>query len=256
MPPVGQPPTIGFVTRVHRMPGHYVKQSEPVLDVRVAMNILTICAPVPGKIMRAKQVGDIIAPGDPMIEVTEVGTPTWELFIAYRRADSPGHAGHVGERLITDFGPGQVFKDIESLPPGLDFVDVVRDRLQRAVVMVVIIGPRWLDPRLNDPEDLHHEEIRTALQRGIHVQPVLVDGARMPRKDDLPEDIRPLTRRHAIEVSDGRWDYDMDRVSKAIAPALAASPRRKAFLDQVPPLTPGPGPQWIQDNPPLDENSR
>jgi len=238
------------------MPGHYVNQYEPVLDLRVGLDILTLCSPEAGKIMRSREIGEVVNPGEPVLEVTTVGRPTWELFIAYRRADAPGHAGRVGERLIANFGSGQVFKDIESLPPGVDFVDYVRDMLQRAVVMVVIIGPRWLlGRRIHNPEDLHREEIRTAVKRGIHTLPVLVDGAHMPPENEFPEDIRLLARRQAVEITDTRWDYDVGQLSQAIARALSESPRRQAFLAQVPPLTMGGGWQWIEDNPTPNKKS-
>jgi hypothetical protein len=65
----------------------------------------------------------------------------------------------------------------------------------------------------------------------------------------LPEDIRALARRNAIEISDTRWDYDAGCVIAVIEATLANSPRRKAFLQQVPPWTSGPRKQWIEDNP-------
>src|SRR5438552_2723010 len=119
MPPLGDPPVRGRVAKVHRMPGHYVKEGEPVLDVRVGLHIVTLCSPEAGKVMRARDVGEAIGFGEMAFEVTGVGTPTWEVFIAYRWKDSPGHAGRLGERLIAAFGAGQVFKDVEALPPGL-----------------------------------------------------------------------------------------------------------------------------------------
>ncbi len=219
-------------------------------SIRVGIHILTICAPDEGKIMRCRSVTERVVPGDGVVEVTGVGTPTWELFIAYRRADAPGHAGRIGERLIANFGPGQVFKDIESLPPGVDFVDVVRDRLQRAVVMIVIIGPRWLDGRLHDPNDLHREEIRTALERNLVTIPVLVGGAHFPSRGDLPEDIQSLTRRQGLEVADTRWDYDIGKLSEAIVVGLSQSPKRQRFLAQFKPEWPdGPQWHWVTDNP-------
>lgn len=252
MPPIFEPPIPGRVIKVHRMPGHYVGQGEPVVDLRIGTHILTLCAPFAGKIMRCRKIGEIVRAGDTVIEVTGVGTPTWELFVAYRRTDAPGHAGRIGERLITYFGPGQVFKDVESLRPGVDFVAVVREMLQRAFAMVVIIGPGWLnDQRVRDHEDLHREEIRTALARGIHIVPVLVNSASVPRKDDLPDDIRPLLHRQAIEITDTRWDYDVGRLTQNLAQALAQSPKRQAFLAQVPPSG-HKGWQWIADNPEPD----
>lgn len=235
------------------MPGHYVGEGEPIVDLQIARHILTLCAPFGGKVIRCRDVGEVANAGDTVTEVTGVGTPTWELFIAYRRADAPGHAGRIGERLIRYFGPGQVFKDVESLSPGQDFVDVVREMLQRAFCMVVIIGPGWAaDQRIHDPDDLHREEIRTALERGIHIVPVLMNGATMPRKDDLPEDIQPLVRRQAVEVTDTRWDYDVGLLAQTVARALTRSPRRQRFLDQVPPWD-HKGPQWITDDPALDD---
>jgi TIR domain len=231
------------------MSGFYVGEREPIVDLQIGMHILTLCAPFAGKIMRCRDIGETVRAGDTVIEVTSVGTPTWELFFAYRRSDAPGHAGRIGERLIGYFGPGQVFKDIESQRPGVDFVHVVREMLQRAFAMVVIIGPRWLvDRRVDDPEDLHREEIRTALERGVHIVPVLVNGASMPRKNELPEDIRPLVRRQAIEITDTRWDYDVGQLAEHLARVLAGSPKRQRFLAQVPPWG-HEGAQWIEDDP-------
>jgi hypothetical protein len=246
------PPLPGRVIKVHRMPGHYAGEGEPVVDLQIGTHILTLCAPFGGKVMRCREIGVFVRAGDTVMEVTGVGTPTWEIFIAYRRGDAPGHAGRIGERLFAYFGPGQVFKDVESLSPGVDFVDVVRERLQGAFTMVVVIGPRWLnDQRIHDDEDLHREEIRTALARRIHIVPVLVNGASVPRNDDLPDDIRPLIRRQFIEITDTRWDYDVTLLTRNLTQVLAQSPTRQAFLAQVPPWE-HQGWQFIADNPKPD----
>jgi Ca2+-binding RTX toxin-like protein len=53
---------------------------------------------------------------------------------------------------------------------------------------------------------------------------VLVGGALMPKPEDLPEHIRPLSRREALELSDQRWDYDVGRLAdrlQEIVPAMA-----------------------------------
>ncbi len=187
------------------MPGHYVGESEPVIDVQVGTHRLTLCAPFAGKIMRSRGVGTLVQAGDVVTELTSVGTPTWELFVAYRQSDAPGHAGRIGAELRDYFGPGQVFKDVDSLPFGVDYIDFIREKLQRAFVMVVVIGPKWAsDSRLQEPDDLHREEIRTALQRGIQIIPVFVHGAPVPPKTSLPEDIRPLLRKNGIELTDKR----------------------------------------------------
>jgi hypothetical protein len=253
MPPIFTPPIKGRVQKIHRMPGHFVRHGDPIVDLQLegGPHLLTLCAPEDGKIMRCRDIGYIVSAGELVTELTGVGKPTWELFVSYRRRDALGHAGRVGDALIDYYGHGQVFKDLESLEPGEDFVDVLRDRLQRAYCMVVIIGPGWAsDERLHEADDLHREEIRTALERKIQIIPVLVHGATMPKGGELPEDIRPLARRQAVEITDSRWDFDVSRVTKKIDEVLAASPRRLRFLAQVPPWDYKGGWQFIADDPP------
>lgn len=253
MPPIATPPLKGRVSKIYRMPGHYVGQGEPIVDVELAEgpHVLTLCAPEAGKIMRCREIGYVVSAGELVTELTSVGTPTWELFVSYRRVDAPGHAGRIGGALIAHFGDGQVFKDIESLQPGQDFVEIVRAMLQRAFCMVVIIGPGWArDGRLHRADDLHREEIRTALERQIQIIPVLVHGATMPHSEELPEDIRPVARRQAVEITDTRWDYDVGRVIDRVEDVLAGSPRRQRFLAQVPAWDDPRGWQFVADDPP------
>ena len=253
MPPIFTPPLQGRVVKIHRMPGHYVGEGEPIVDLRLGYHILTLCAPFAGKVVRCRDVDDVVSAGDDVTEVTGVGKPTWELFIAYRRADAPGHAGRIGDGLFRRLGPGQVFKDVESLLLGQDFADVIREQLQRAFCMVVIIGPNWArDPRIHDPHDLHREEIRTALQRGIEIVPVRVNGAAIPMAEDLPEDIQPLVRKLAAEITDARWEYDVGVLADRVEGILARSPKRQRFLAQVPPWD-HEGWQWITDDPGPDD---
>ena len=245
-------PVPGRVIKVHRTPGSYVGEGDAIVDLQIDdVFRLTICAPFAGKVMRCRDVGVTLKQGEKVTELTGAGSPTWEMFVGSRRTDAPGHTGRIGERLINHFGAGQVFKDIESLGPGVNYVDVIREKLQLAHVMVVVIGPHWAnDPRLQDPDDLHREEIRTAIERGIHLLPVLVNGATMPRDSQVPADIQPLLRRQAIEITDTRWDYDVGGVIEHLEKVLEGSPRRKRFLAQVSPgwdLTPRL--HWITDNP-------
>lgn len=259
MPLVGNPPQSGQVLRLRRQPGHYVDQSEPVADIYVGGDLVTLLAPEAGKVLTSLTPHERVDPGDPVFEITGVGTPTYELFVAYRQADSAGHAGRLGDNLIKDFGRGQVFKDVESLPLGVDFVAHIRAMLERAAAMVIVIGPQWLilrdaaGPRIHSEEDLHREEIRTALERGIPIFPTLVNGARMPSAAELPADIRSLATKYAVEIRDRNWDADVAPLSAAVARALASSPRRQAFLSQVeihdPRRRTGPGVQWITDDP-------
>ncbi len=138
------------------------------------------------------------------------------IFISYRRQDSQGSAGRLADTLKAQFAQSQIFRDIETIEPGVDFVEAIERALASCVVMLAVMGPRWLSAtdklgrrRLDDPNDYTRIEIAAALQRKVRVIPVLVDGAAMPDAEDLPDDLKTLARRQASELSDKRWDFDV-----------------------------------------------
>lgn len=149
------------------------------------------------------------------------------IFISYRRQDSSGYAGRLHDALVPVFGRDNIFMDVDTLAPGADFVDEIARALARTSAMLVLIGPHWTDARADDgrrrldvPQDYVRFEIATALQAGIRVIPVLVGGAALPKDAALPADIRPLLRRHAVDLSDTRWHDD----ARALADALGDLP--------------------------------
>lgn len=159
------------------------------------------------------------------------------IFISYRRSDEAGFAGRLYDRLRQRFGATRIFMDVGSIELGRDFVDALESALQRCAIAIVIIGSRWLGAvdedgyrRLDNPEDFVRAEIEGALQRDICVVPVLVDKAQMPRKGDLPEAIRPLTRRQGHRISHDQFDSDC-------ATLIAALERRNAETKPKPPET-------------------
>src|SRR5262249_21168504 len=90
-------------------------------------------------------------------------------------------------------------------------------------VLLAVIGPNWLrakneagQRRLDNPEDYVRLEIAAALARKIRVVPVLVDGARIPKADELPDDLKPLVRRTAIEVRNALFGRDADALADNI----------------------------------------
>jgi hypothetical protein len=145
------------------------------------------------------------------------------IFVSYRRRDAQGWAGRLGADLAEAFGDVARFLDFESIPFGADFVLQIERAIAEASAALVLIGPGWLDAsnsakarRLDDPDDLVRLEIASALSRSIPVIPVLLGGATMPPSTELPEPLRPLARRNAVEMTDSRWDYDRDRLFSAI----------------------------------------
>jgi TPR repeat protein len=146
-----------------------------------------------------------------------------KVFISYRREDTAPYAGRLYDRLTAHFGEGQIFIDIGQIEAGEDFVEVINRKLASCDTAIVLIGPNWLratDPsgkrRLDDEEDFVRREIVAVLQRKIRVIPTLVGGARMPRKQDLPEALAPLSRRNAIELSETRFHADVNQLIEAI----------------------------------------
>ena len=153
-------------------------------------------------------------------------------FISYRREDSAGYAGRLHESLERRLGSTHVFRDVDTLRPGQDYVKAIEQKLAACRVMLVVIGREWLDARrvaggrrLDEPYDLVRLEITAGLARpDVLVVPVLVEGASMPDASELPESIRPLARRHAASVRDETWDADVDRLVAIINDAAPPSP--------------------------------
>ena len=111
------------------------------------------------------------------------------IFISYRRDDSAGHTGRLYDRLIDHFGRGQVFMDVDTVKPGLDYIQVVHEAVGTCDGFISVIGREWLHAsdstgrrRLENPADLVRLEIAAALERDIRVVPVLVQGVQMPWK--------------------------------------------------------------------------
>jgi TIR domain len=144
---------------------------------------------------------------------------TPKVFISYRRAETAGHAGRLYDATVARFGEHSVFMDVD-LEAGVDFVEQITTAVGACRVLLVVMGPDWARaahgaslPRLADPDDFVRLEVETALHDpSITVIPLLVAGARMPDAEKLPASLAPLSRRNALELSDGRWRFDVGRL--------------------------------------------
>ena len=152
-------------------------------------------------------------------------TSTPSIFISYRRDDSAGHAGRLSDRLEQRFGRERVFRDIEDIAAGEDFVVRLERQVADCQVLLALIGPRWLAPgptgrpRLFDEQDWVRREIAHALCRGVRVIPVLLQGATMPGAEALPPDLAPLARHNAMELREAQFDRDAEHLASVLAPA-------------------------------------
>jgi hypothetical protein len=157
-------------------------------------------------------------------------------FLSYRRDDSAGFAGRLADALEVRFGAGSVFRDVDDIAPGEDFVQALDRHLREVDAVLVMIGPRWVDDtRLHEADDFVRREIATALASGKPLLPLLVGGARMPAQDALPESLRPLARKQALTLSDADWKRDVEELTQALgklksgALGKAGSERRLAL---------------------------
>jgi hypothetical protein len=149
-----------------------------------------------------------------------------QIFISYRRDDSAGYARALYDRLVQQFSKERVFMDVDAIEPGLPFDEAIKRALDQCKVLLVVIGKHWMDkqagigPRINDPKDFVRLEIAVALSRNIRVVPVLLDGASMPSEKELPEPLRALTRRNALEISNSRFGSDSETLIMVVRKAL------------------------------------
>lgn len=177
------------------------------------------------------------------------------VFISYRRDDTQGYAGSLARALGETLGPELVFLDTADIVGGAAFPSVLRNAVESAHVLLAVIGKRWLtaskasgERRLDDPKDFVRQEISLAFQKGVRVIPVLVEGARMPAEEDLPEDLVALATCNALELSNSRWDEDIARLTDHIHEAIYADGVKNAALSRIAP--------HFEAIPPISKNVR
>src|SRR5262249_38026771 len=153
-----------------------------------------------------------------------------KVFINYRRDEDAGIAGRLYDHLSKEFDQQNVFMDVDSIRPGFDYIKQPDDQVAKCCILLAVIGSRWLDAtdasgqrRLDKPNDFVRAEIASALKRDIPVVPVLLDGATMPQESELPEDLKALTRRQAVELRNTRFVADSEVIIRCVREVL---PRR------------------------------
>jgi hypothetical protein len=171
------------------------------------------------------------------------------IFVSYRRSDSAGYTGRLMDDLKDQFPGSEVFRDIEAIEAGADFVKAIDEAVGSCSVLLAVIGPRWLakddagKSRLFQENDFVRLEIATALRRDVRVVPVLVEGATMPAADQLPDDLKPLARRQAHEISDRRWDFDVEQLFAVLGKIPGVERKQQTSTPPAPPTPTAAPPQ-------------
>ena len=157
------------------------------------------------------------------------GYPRGSVFISYRRDDSADVTGRIHELLLQRCARDVVFKDVDSIPLGIDFRQHLENALSQCRVLIAVIGDQWIERgsamgkrRIDDSRDQLRIELEVALGRNIPVIPVLVRKASMPLEEELPPSLKSLAYRNGIQIRpDPDFNGDMDRLIKGIEPHLS-----------------------------------
>jgi hypothetical protein len=145
------------------------------------------------------------------------------IFISYRHDETDWQASWLADMLADRFGKEVIFKDVDAIQPGDDFVEAIKNAVGSCEVLIALIGNQWLtmtgrngQRRLDDPADIVRLEIEAALERNVRVIPVLVQGAHMPHADELPASLAMLARRQAVELNPRRLKSDVEPLLKVL----------------------------------------
>lgn len=153
-------------------------------------------------------------------EVRVGSTP--HITISYRREDSGVITGRIFDRLVSHYGRGSVFRDIDNIPLGVDFREHINQTLDASTVVLAIVGPHWLGPgdtwnRINEEADPVRVEVEAVLQKRLRLIPVLVFGASMPSTAELPESLKSFAYLNATRIDAGQdFDLHIERLIRAL----------------------------------------
>jgi hypothetical protein len=156
------------------------------------------------------------------------------IFITYRRDDAFGVAGRLSDRLTQSFPRREIFMDVDAMKPGLDFAKQLDEQVAKCDVVLAVIGPGWLNAtddkgrrRIDLPRDYVRIELASALKREIPVIPLLVNGTALPSEEDLPDELKSLSHRHALELRHSRFSADSETLVTALSEILPGRTRWK-----------------------------
>jgi TIR domain len=157
-----------------------------------------------------------------------------KIFLSYRREDTAGYAGRIQERLAKQFGQVTLFIDVDAIPLGANYPEVLLEEVGKCEVFIALMGERWREALADKTNrglvDFFRLEIATALHGSdVRVIPIFLDDAKAPEAKDLPEDIRDLAQKNGHRIRHDAFDDDMNRLIKKLKEELPGL--RKAAED-------------------------
>jgi len=144
------------------------------------------------------------------------------VFLSYRRDDADAYAGRVHETLTRSLGE-EIFMDLFGIRGGEIFPWTIQQAVAHTVVMVVLVGPKWLTltgpgstRRIDNSLDFVRREVVAAMDRGIAIIPVLLPGATVPERQSLPDDMQGLEELQALTLSPRHWDTEVQELVTSV----------------------------------------
>lgn len=176
-----------------------------------------------------------------------------KFFVSYRRDDSRMMTERICDRLSEFHGREAIFKDVDSMPISSDFRVSLKKAIGECDVFLAVIGNKWMGPgkksrRIDEPGDFVRLEVEQALKEKIPIVPVLIDDTPMPRGNELPASLKPLTFLHATRMrGDPDFRFDFDRLATLLTEHVIDHLVEMMIAGSQPPL------MTFDQNPMLDE---
>lgn len=161
-----------------------------------------------------------------------------KIFISYRRADSEYVVGRIYSDLCAAYGKENIFKDVDSIPLGVDFRDEIAKVVHDCDILIALIGEHWSTitdetgtTRISNPGDHLRIEVEEALKRNIPVIPIITSNAKLPGEDELPDSLKKLAFRNALQVRpDPDYRSDFNRLKENIDRIYSRPAGKRYFL--------------------------
>ncbi|MEP6746862.1 MAG: toll/interleukin-1 receptor domain-containing protein [Bacteroidota bacterium] len=149
------------------------------------------------------------------------------IFISYRHSDAQEEVYHIHRQLSLAFGTGFTMLDDNSLLPGDNFLQWIERSVQSADLVLVMIGKNWLTvqdatgrQKLSNPKDFVLLEIENSFKYKKKIVPIILPGANMPTKDQLPVSIAQLADVKGFPVPDRSdetvWRNQLSEIERTI----------------------------------------
>jgi hypothetical protein len=147
------------------------------------------------------------------------------IFVSYRWDDVANAAGRLADHLGMRFRRDRIFFDTQSIAPGRTFESRVFPALQSATIVLAVIGPKWRGGRrrghrIEDEDDWVRRELAYALAHDKLVIPVLIETSAIPKAEQLPPSLRPLSGRRAHALRHASWHEDCKALVDAVGRAF------------------------------------